>query len=121
NRTVLKITDTTKKCVLLQNPNNFSSTVSANGVFGDSSVFASSATQFGIIVLQDGDNSLSSGSSVIMNKGDCVMITVNCTNCFSGLDARDDVWGQIIAEEGAPAVFSFRIPATLTKDIYRLY
>ena len=120
NKTVVQISDTTKKCILVQNPDNFSSSVGANGVFLED-VFNGSGSHFGIIVLEDADGSCSTSSSPVINRGDCVMLTVNATGCFSGIDARDDVWGQIIPEEGTPAVFSFRAPASLVDTIYRLY
>lgn len=119
NKTVMQISDTTKKCILVQDPNSFSSSVGANGVFNES-VFNLTGSEFGIIKLEDADGSCTS-TSPVMNRGDCVMLTINATNCFSGIDTRDDVWGQIIPEEGGPAVFSFRVPASLVDTIYKLY
>jgi len=121
NKTVVQISDTTKKCVLGQYQSAFSTSVGASGVFSESAVFNLSGSQFGIIVLEDADGSCNTASSPVINRGDCVMITVNTSACFSGIDPRDDVWGEIIPEEGAPAVFSFRVPASLVDAIYRLY
>ena len=76
--------------------------------------------EFGILVLEDADGSCTVSSPVI-NRGDKVMLCVSCTSCFSGLDPRDDVWGMVIPEEGAPGLFAFRVPASLTDTVYDLY
>jgi archaellin len=75
---------------------------------------------FGILVLQDGDNSITS-SAPVMNSGDVVMLCVNANSCFSGLNALVDVWGKVIPESGSPGIFAFRVPALLTATVYDLY
>ncbi len=118
---VMEISDTSIK-VVLKYPGevHYASSVSGSGVFNTSGVFNVSNTQFGLIELEDADNSCS-GSQPVINRGDLVMLTVNCTACFGNLSARTDVWGQVIPEEGAPAVFAFRVPASLTDTVYDLY
>lgn len=120
NETIMTISDTTKKCVLLWNTSSFSSSVGAGGVFNESVFTNLTGTEFGIIVLEDADGSCNSSTPVI-NRGDCVILAVNATNCFSGIDARDDVWGQIIPEWGAPGVYMFRVPSSLYDTIINLY
>jgi flagellin FlaB len=120
NETILTISDTTKKCVLLWNTSSFSSSVGVGGVFNETVFTDLAGTEFGIIVLEDADGSCTSTTPVI-NRGDCIMLAVNATNCFSGIDARDDVWGQVIVEWGAPGVYMFRVPASLYDSLVNLY
>lgn len=119
NETVMTISDTTKKCVLLWKTSSFNSSVGTGGVFNETA-FNLTGAEFGIIVLEDADSSCNSSTPVI-NRGDCVILAVNATNCFSGIDARDDVWGEIIPEWGAPGVYEFRVPASLYDTVIRLY
>jgi flagellin FlaB len=120
NETVVTISDTTKKCVLLWNTSSFSSSVGTGGVFNESVFTNLTGSEFGIIVLEDADSSCNSTTPVI-NRGDCIILAVNTTNCFSGIDAREDVWGEIIPEWGAPGVYSFRVPASLYYPVIKLY
>lgn len=119
NEVAIEITDGTKKCILTLNATCYSDSVGIGGVFNES-VFNLTATEFGIIKIEDADGSCTSSTPVI-NRGDSVMLTVNATNCFGGLDARDDVWGQVMPEEGSSGFFSFRCPPSLTAVIYDLY
>ncbi len=118
NKTVVEISDASKKCILFQGT-NFSIGTSGNGTFNES-VFGVNGSEFGIIKVIDADGSCTYDSPVL-NRGDCAMIAINATNCFNGLDERDGIWGKIIPEEGAPAVFSFRVPASLVDTVHRLY
>jgi flagellin FlaB len=69
-------------------------------------------TTFGIIVLEDADNSISETNPVI-NSGDHVFLTLDIQTAFGsgGFDTRTDVFGQIIPEEGSAGVISFTTPA----------
>lgn len=119
NKTVIEISNGAKKCILFQDGNSFA--VGTNGTFNQS-VYTLNGSMFGVIKIIDVDDSFTS-SSPVMNRGDCIMLTINTTSCFypGGLAARDDVWGQVIPEEGVPAVFSFRVPPSLVDTVYRLY
>ena len=70
--------------------------------------------------MEDGDDSCSSGTSAQINSGDYVILGVNTSACFGGLDPRDNVWGLIMPEEGSPGVINFRCPASFTTDIIDL-
>ena len=74
---------------------------------------------FGIIELEDADNSVQQTRPVI-NRGDKVMLTVNLSACFFGLDRLQDVWGTITSAEGAAALFSFQTPASFYDTIIDL-
>jgi len=49
-----------------------------------------------------------------------VVLGVNTTSCFSGLDPRDDCWGIVIPEEGSPGVINFKCPASFTEKVIEL-
>ncbi|MEF8847774.1 MAG: flagellin [Candidatus Thermoplasmatota archaeon] len=118
---VLEISNSSTKVVLTWDASAYANSAAGDGVFStESGVFDVSNTNFGIIELEDADNSASSTGPVI-NRGDLVMLTINAHNCFNKLPARTDVWGQVIPEEGASGVFSFRTPASLTDEVYDLY
>jgi len=124
---VIELSEGTTKVVLSYDSNSFASAVSGD----DGRVFHATNTitwsgvdneEFGIIVLEDADSSCSSTTPVI-NSGDTVMLCINTGACFagSGLDTRDNVWGQVMPEEGARGVFSFRVPTSLTDNVHDLY
>ncbi|MFH1101676.1 MAG: flagellin [Methanobacteriota archaeon] len=118
--TVIEISNTSTKCILnYSGTNDYAATVSNSGVFA-TSAFSLYAYQFGVIELEDADGS-SSGATPVINRGDKVMLTVNLSACFWGLEERCDVWGQVIPEEGSPAFFAFRTPASYTDTVYDLY
>ena len=79
-------------------------------------------TEFGILVLEDADSSLSQYAPVI-NRGDKVMLFVDASACFttnSGIEERTDVFGYIYPEHGSPGVISFTTPASYSETIFDL-
>lgn len=120
NEVAIEITDGVKKCILTHNATAYCERVGDEGVFNETAAFNVNATQFGIIKIEDADGSCTL-TTPVMNRGDYIMLTVNTTNCFNGLNARDDVWGQVIPEAGSQGMFSFRCPPSLTGTIYDLY
>jgi len=125
NETIILITDGTVKTLLMYDfgtATHFNSSVSTS----DGDVFGfdyGSLTneQFGILVLEDADNSVKRFTPVI-NTGDKVMLFVNTIDCFggSGISERIDVYGWIYPEHGSPGVISFRTPASYPDTIYDL-
>jgi archaeal flagellin FlaB len=78
---------------------------------------------FGILVIQDADNSLSAANPVI-NRGDIVMLCISTAAIFTdtgGLTPRSTIKGLVIPEQGSVATFSFRVPSSLTEAVYKLY
>jgi flagellin FlaB len=76
---------------------------------------------FGILVLQDADNSMSQAYPVL-NQGDLAMLCINTASCFApGINPRIDVTGLVSPEQGAPGIFAFRVPSSLTASVYALY
>jgi len=126
--TIIEISNSNIKCIISYNSGEpeFASSVSSSGLFAtvDSSsatnMYEQSANTFGVIVIKDGDTSCSADNPVI-NRGDMVKLTINASACFNGIGSREDVWGQVIPEEGSPGVFSFRTPASNLNNVHEIY
>jgi flagellin FlaB len=123
-QTIVELTDGTTKTMLTYDPTaaQFDLISDENGsVFGTGNWSMSNET-FGILVLQDEDNSMSA-SNPVLNRGDLAMICINTDICFNGtgLDPRDDISGLISPEQGASGIFAFRVPSSLTEQVYDLY
>jgi flagellin FlaB len=115
---IIEIADNDTKAILEYDSDNFVDTV-PDDVFG-AAAFNLTATQFGIVVLQDADGSCEVDTPII-NKGDLVMLTVNTSAIFNpGIPERMDIWGNVIPETGAWAMINFRTPATYTDIVYDL-
>ena len=122
SQTFIEISDSSMKNVLTYENTDFYNQSEINGdMFGD---FFSNldATKFGIIVLEDADDSCTFDSPVI-NRGDKVALTILCGGVFGDeLAERKDVWGMVQPEDGAPGVFGFRTPASYAGDtVFDLY
>ncbi len=122
SKAVLEISDSALKCILTYDTaqSNFSAAPSTSGIFATANCFTTTASVFGVIKLVDSDGSITEDAPVI-NRGDHVLITMSPGVCFAGLQERDDVWGQVIPEEGAPGIFAFRTPALYSDVVYDLY
>jgi len=116
--TVVEISDSNTKYVL-----RYGDTVTllneTDGDVFDSTYYPSgtATTEFFVVVLQDADGSCSMDNPVI-NLGDHVIIAIG--DVFSGLQPRHIVFGQVIPEEGSPAVIDFRTPESFTDAIMEL-
>lgn len=125
NETIILLTDGSTKVLLAYDyvdSNHFNTSVSTM----DGDVFGFLYTdltneEFGILVLEDADSSLSQYSPVI-NRGDKVMLYVDSAACFSGtgIGERTDVYGWIYPEHGSPGVISFRTPASYSDIVLDL-
>lgn len=114
---IVEIADNKTKAILMYDENNYVD--NAPGDVFSSSAFNLTATTFGIIKLQDADNSTKKDTPII-NKGDLVMLTINTSEVFDCIPARTDIWGNVIPELGAWAIISLRTPATYTDIVYDL-
>ena len=115
NETYIELSDTNQKIILSFNGNGDGwndSTLGVNDIFGVANLFPN-ADRFGIMVLEDADDSCSQDNPVI-NKGDKVMLAIDTSQCFSvsGIAVRTDIWGMIVPEDGSPGVISFTSPAS---------
>ena len=122
-QTVIEITDGSKKTLLTYDDAQFSTVVDdGSDVFTDGT-WTMDLEHFGIIEIQDADNS-SSATNPVINHGDIVMLCIDTAACFpdaGGLKQRDNIMGLVIPEQGAAATFAFRVPSSLTEAIYDLY
>jgi len=118
--TVIEISDSDTKNFLVLDTTAYTAQADVDGDLFAIGGFSVSSTQFSIIVLEDADNSCSSGTSAVINSGDYVVLGVDTNTCFGGLDERDDIWGLVIPEEGSPGVINFRCPASFTDAVLEL-
>ena len=119
--TVVELSDSTNKYILTFDSSNYEYSAAIGGIFSTDAFATLTADDFGIIELEDADNSTTSSNQVI-NRGDKVLLTVNVSTTFGsgGWTTRTDIWGRIVPEEGAPGIIAFRTPASLTDAVYDL-
>jgi len=118
NYVYISISDSSKNALLNYSTRHFSSTVS-NGLFGTLDSPNITSSTYGIMVVRDVDNSCTSINPII-NSGDLIVMLVNTTNCFSGIDKRDDVFGTIDPEFGISGVIGFTAPSAFSNTILDL-
>ena len=116
---VVEISDTSEKNLLSYHSGIFTDSDGVNGRLFTATFFSDQAQVFTVIVVEDADDSIASGTPVI-NHGDHVMLAVNVSSCFNSLDPRDDVFGLVIPEEGSPGVISFTCPQTFNVPVIEL-
>ena len=125
SHTIIELTDGTIKTLLTYDPaaRQFNLSTDETGDIFDTGFWNMTREQFGILVLQDEDSSLTASNPVI-NRGDLVMLCINTDACFPGtvgLETRADIWGLVSPEQGAAGIFAFRVPSSLTEQVYDLY
>ena len=120
---VIELSDSETKYVLEFDSSTFTLSNDTNGDIFSSGYYpagsgtGNSISKFGVIVLQDADESCTSSNPVI-NFGDHVILAIG--DAFAGVDPRTDVFGQVIAEEGSPGIIGFRTPESYTEDVLEL-
>jgi len=114
----ITLSDSINKIILNYSSNSFSSSVS-NGLFNTLNASNLTSTTYGIMVVRDVDKSCSLGRPVI-NDGDLVVLLINTTKCFSGLNTRTDVIGMVYPENGIGGVVAFTTPSFYSKTIIDL-
>jgi flagellin FlaB len=119
SNTVIELSDSTDKYILTYFQTNFLLTPDTSGIFTHDH-FDGNSQQFGVIVLEDADDSCVAANPVI-NRGDHVLLTISTGYNFQGLAERTDIWGMVIPESGASGIFAFRTPASYTDTVYDLY
>jgi len=126
NNTYILISNGVKKALLRYNSTNFKDPVSGD-LFSSLTTAQWNGTNyeyFGIGVLQDEDNSLTS-TNPVLNRGDKAILFLHCNATSNGLfgaqiPTRTDIFGQVIPEIGSAGVISFTTPMTYVDNIYRL-
>ena len=118
--TVIELSDSTTKNLFTYNSGNFTDTGDIDGdLFRWNFYPWDNNTVFGIIVLEDADDSVTASNPVI-STGDHVVLTVNITKAFGGFGTTVDVTGLVIPEEGSPGIISFTTPAAYSDAIIEL-
>ena len=116
NQTYIELADSSKKVIMNYTNANYSKPDGQSDIF-NAAVFpegANAASQFGILVVEDADDSFVSANAVVMNSGDKVYLCINTTAAFSKLAERSDIWGMVVPEWGSPGIISFTTPASYT-------
>ncbi len=126
NNTFILISDGDKKALLRYDGNTFKNDISGDlfGALNDAEWNSTDRETFAIGVLQDFDNTMTVGNPVI-NRGDKAALFIRCSSNENGtfgqeIPERNDVYGRIIPEIGAPGVISFTTPMTYIQEIYKL-
>jgi flagellin FlaB len=116
--TYISISDSNNQAILNYDTNCFKNDIQ-NGLFQTLNSSNLSSSTFGIIVVRDLDSSLSSQGPYI-NDNDLVVLMVNTTECFSGIDTRANIFGNVVPEQGVKGVISFTTPSALIDRIIEL-
>jgi len=120
SETVVELSNSTQKNLFTYNSGNFTDTSDIDGdIFRWNFYPWDNDTVFGIMVLEDADDSVAQENPII-NSGDHVMLTINITKAFGGFGTRLDVSGQVIPEEGSPGVIAFTTPAAYNDAVVNL-
>ena len=118
SNTYISISDTSKEVILNYTSNVFGSSVS-NGLFNTVDSSNLSPTTFGILKVRDVDGSCTSQIPVI-NSDDLIVLLINTTSCFTGIDNRVKVSGNVVPEQGINGVISFTTPSAFIDTIVEL-
>ncbi|MCS3921400.1 flagellin FlaB [Methanococcus voltae PS] len=115
SQAVIMLSDGSNKRVYKYNESSYKDLTNGGDIFDNANVewIKATATKFGIVVIQDADDSCTAANPVI-NKGDLVAITLNTTS-FS-TTPRTSITGTVQPEFGAPGIISFTTPATYLND-----
>ena len=98
----------------------FSATVYPDDNFAFDNASNTDATQFGLLVLEDVDDSLSS-TNPLMTRGDKLYLCINATGAFNNIAENTNIWGQVIPELGYAAPIDFRTPYSYADTCMELY
>ena len=114
----ITLSDTDSQVILSYGSGNFCSSVS-NGLFGTLNSSNLTSTTYGIMVVRDVDSSCSSSTPNI-NSDDLTVILINASKCFTGIDTRTEVFGNVIPEQGISGVIGFTTPSSYVDTIIDL-
>jgi archaeal flagellin FlaB len=115
---ILSLSDSSNKVILNYTSTCFSNSVT-NGLFGTLNTSTLTSSQFGILVIRDIDGSCNATKPVLNNE-DMVVLLVNTSTCFSGIEPRTEVTGEIYPEHGIHGIIGFTTPSTYEHSIVDL-
>jgi flagellin FlaB len=115
---IISLSDSTNKVVLNYTSRCYSNSAS-NGLFGTLNSSNLTASRYGIIVIRDADGSCNA-SKPTMNDQDLIVLLVNTTSCFSGIEPRVDVSGEVYPEYGIRGIIGFSTPGSFVGTIVDL-
>ena len=123
SETYVELADENKKVILNYTSSFYAEPDGLSDIF-NASVFPETpgglpASQFGLLVVEDADDSLKKATPV-MNSGDKVYICINVTGTHGNIAERVQVFGLIVPELGSPGVMNFRTPASYSVDVFDL-
>ena len=126
SQTYIELSDTSTKVILNYTESFYSENSGQDDIFGTPSVYPvfgtagnETSSHFGIIVVEDADDSLSAATPVI-NRGDKVYLCINTTLTHGSIGERVDVWGIVVPEFGSPGVIGFTTPASYNDKVMDL-
>jgi archaeal flagellin FlaB len=125
NHTIIELSDGSTRVLLSYDyaaAEHYNASVDSDGkLFSTGNISTLENDEFGIIVLEDQDNSISRFNPVL-NRGDKVVLTVDAQACFgsNGIPKRTNVFGRVIPEIGSPGIISFTTPASYSLTVYDL-
>jgi flagellin FlaB len=114
----IELSDTNKKVISNYSTSYYSDPDGLSNIF-NANVFPDLGSQFGIIVLEDFDNSVSQLNPVI-NRGDKLFLCLNLTASFSDISENTDVWGRVVPEIGHEGIINFRTPSSFIDNVMEL-
>ncbi len=118
NYTFVSLSNSSKQVILNYSSSVFSDNVS-NGLFETLNSSLLTSTSYGIMIIRDIDNSCTVNYPVI-NSDDMIVLLVNTTECFSGINPRTKITGNIVPENGISGVISFTTPSVYIEKIIEL-
>jgi flagellin FlaB len=114
----IELSDTNKKVILNYSTSFYSKPDGLSNIF-NANVFPDIGSQFGVIVIEDFDDSISQSNPVI-NRGDKIYLCINLTASFNDISENTDVWGRIVPEVGHVGVIDFRTPYSFVDNVMEL-
>lgn len=114
----IELSDSNKKIVLNYSTSYYSNPDGLSNIF-TANVFPDLGSQFGILVLEDFDNSISRLNPMI-NRGDKLFLCLNMTASFNNISENTYVWGRVVPEVGHVGVIYFKTPYTFVDNIMEL-
>ncbi len=116
NGVLIELSESNQKNILKYSSSNWVDGRTGLTSLFDVNAFSSASSEFGAIVLVDDDSSCFQTTPVV-NRGDSVMLAINTTAIFGGINENVNIVGNVIPEEGAWCIIQFRTPSSFVNPI----